>query len=477
MLRARLTALPLALLLALWLPGFNQGAFRVDTGLYSAIGVRAWREGPLWPLMAGDAPYFNKPPVGIWIHGAALHLLGVELWAARLPSLLAAMGCVVALRSIVRRVNGARAGTAAACVLALTLEFFRYARAVSLDLWVTLFLLMAAWCVVRTREARAAHGVIGWMALSGAPVGLALLTKPISPLLAFACFGVWGLGRPAIRPMALADSRRSPRRPTARNPWRAVVGLALAGITAMIVALAWYVPMYLRFGEAFVGQHFTKQAVERATGESFGAEPWWYYFRLIGETHWPWLVPSIGAWVMLARGRMSARDRAGAIACLWWLGIWMVALSAFAGKSGRYAVVMYPMLAWLAAIPMARARARVLVFARRAAVRWLAPVMLIGAAAMMVFGVRVHDPAPPHWEALYEFVREHAGGEVWAGTEMRAACANVYLATGRWPRTVSDATPRGAIVIGRQELGAAGEVDGKVVWRSGPMYAVERAGD
>ena len=61
---------------------------------------------------------------------------------------------------------------------------------------------------------------------------------------------------------------------------------------------------------------------------------------------------------------------------------------------------------------------------------------------------------------------------------MRAACANVYLATGRWPRTLAlDAEmKKGAILIGREDAGQSLEAVGEVVWRSGPMVAVRVKG-
>lgn len=447
------------LLIALWLPGFNQGGYRVDTGLYAALGLHAWREGPMWPLFAGDAPYFNKPPMVLWIHGVFLWTLGTDLWVARLPSLLAAAACVMATRRAVGYITGPRGGLLAACILALTLEFFRYTRAISLDLWMTLFLMLA--CCGVARGLRTRGGGIGFILRAGVPVGLALLTKPIAPLLALPIFALW------------IASRKE-------DVLRRLGALAGSAIIALLVAALWYVPMYLRFGDAFVHQHFTRQAVERATGESFGADPWWYYLRLMSETYWPWMIGVAATAFLLVRGRFGARDRRAALMGLSWAGVWLIALSAFAGKSGRYAVPMYPMLAWAAALALAAATPRWLGLVRRAMIRWLAPAMLAVSMALTAFGVRVHSPPTPHWQALYEFVRAHADQAIWSAPDIAPTCANIYLHTGRWPRSIASdgATPGpGDILILRDESEFAPDPSWREFWRSGPVFALERGDD
>src|SRR5215203_4197899 len=107
---AQVYLLPAALLLAVTLPHLGQGDFRGDAGWYSAIGLQAWRTGEFWTLYGEPGqPYFNKPPLVFWIHGLVLHLLGPSVLAARLPSELAALGCVLATVGAVRELSGRRA--------------------------------------------------------------------------------------------------------------------------------------------------------------------------------------------------------------------------------------------------------------------------------------------------------------------------------------------------------------------------------
>lgn len=449
------------MLAALWLPGFNQGAFRVDTGLYAAVALRAWREGPLMPLFAGDAPYFNKPPLPFWIHGAFLHVLGPDLWVARLPSLLAAIAAVMITVSAVRTLAGPRRALAAGCILALTLEFFRYTKAISLDLWLTLFIMAAIWCVARAIS-NPASTRRRWIVASGVPLGLALLCKPFVALLTIPIVAAWFI-----------IERRSIR--------QSLPALAAAALISIVIAALWYVPMHLRFGDTFLAQHVGKQTIERATGESFGGEPWWWYAALLAKSYWPWLIAAaLGAYAFLT-ARLAPRHRTLARGAMLWSAAWLIALSAFAGKSGRYALPLYPMLACIAALWLAHAPPRPIAVARRAFVRWGAPVMLTGAIVMLSLGVRIHAPPPKHWEALYRFVRDHPDERIIAGSDMLWTSANIYLHTGRWPETApsqdaaaSTKTPH-SIRIYRDHTAQAPPPGSIELWRSGPMFAIDAA--
>jgi 4-amino-4-deoxy-L-arabinose transferase-like glycosyltransferase len=75
-----LLLLPIAWLLAVTVPHLDQGDFRRDTGRYAAVGLYMWSGGSLLqPHLNPETPYFNKPPLGLWIHGAVLKLFGVSL--------------------------------------------------------------------------------------------------------------------------------------------------------------------------------------------------------------------------------------------------------------------------------------------------------------------------------------------------------------------------------------------------------------
>ncbi len=396
------------MLIALWIPGANQGWWRVDTGLYAAIALHAWREGPLFPLMAGDQPYFNKPPLAFWVHGLFLHALGKELWVARLPALMAAIGATLILMRCVRLLSGDRAAFAAGIILASTVEFFRASRSFSLDLWLTMWVIASVWPVAEVVRGRAPGRVA---ALAGLPIGGALLTKPIVGLFMLtllACWLVW-IGRARL------------------TPW-----LGVGAILALGVAAPWHLAMNAAFPDEFVGAYFGRQSLDRAAGSAFGTDPWWTYLTLMSRTWWPWLpVVIVGALGAARKGDAGAR-----LALVSFCG-WLCAISLFAAKEPRYAIVVYPFGAWLAGWWLGGHAPRAVIRARRALDCWGPPVALAGAAALS--GVRVHAPPSEHWRTLGEFLRSHPGARLWADPTgvMRWTTSNIYLMTGQWPRTAA----------------------------------------
>ncbi|MDX2114916.1 MAG: glycosyltransferase family 39 protein [Planctomycetota bacterium] len=469
-LRARVLLAPLLVLAAVWLTAAGQGDFRVDSQLYAAVGLHGWREGTLFPLMAGDTAYMNKPPVALWIHGLVLHVLGVSLWSARLPALAAALGCVALTYELARRGSGRRVGLVAALVLALTLEFFRHTWAITLDLWVTLFVLAAGLPVARAlgRERHSGERGAGLAADAGfvvgvgVPLGLALLTKPVAPLLAAPVFAA---------ALVMAGRRRE------------ALLVAAGAALAMAVATPWHVAMEMAYPGVFWGHYFGKQGLERGTGESFGGDPAWFYAELLGSTYWPFLPALVvgGAWVVRER-----RAERGGLLALVWCGVWLAALSMFAGKSARYALVVYPFAAWLSALGLVHGPRWMSGAARRILVRWVAPVVVMAALVMSAVGVRVLAPPSAHWPALFEELARR-NEPLWTSPGMVWSGARVYLATGAWPRTAAareeagagragagaDAGPgAGALMLLSEGSGYGPRAGDEVVWRSGRLMLV-----
>lgn len=461
----------MVVLVALWVPGIWQGAYRTDTGGYAAIALHAWRDGSLFPLWAGDQPYFNKPPLTFWIHGLILHAFGPELWAARLGSLLAAMILVVATGAAGRALAGPRVGFGAALVLALTVDVFRATRSISLDLWLAAWLSVAVWLVaLGVRRGRA-----GLIVCAGVPIALALLTKPFTGLIALPLLGLWLLFE---RP-------------------RAILPLLGAGILAVALAAPWHVAMSLRFPGVFWAEYLGRQVLDRATGANAEPAAWWYYVKELSARHWPWLIAVVGAIACAPRtlfpttGDAPARGRRPRAASalrlsLLWTGAWLVGLSIFADKAARYALPMVPALSLLAALWIARdapAWARRL---WRPLARWSAPALVAIALALCLINPKIHGGQSPHWAALEEFLRERPGEPVFIAPRLTWAAANVYLMTGRWPGTARDAQaieraepgtdpPVGSLLLVRTDTGAAPRSVDPPVWSFGPLVVVRTA--
>ena len=186
--KLKLYLLPLLILLAVTLPHLNQGEFRRDTVVYAAVGRYMWDGGSLIvPHLGPEKLYLHKPPLPLWIHGAFLKIFGANLIAARLPSILAAAGVIGFNILAVRNLATRREAITSGIVLALTYEFFRRTREISLDLWQLLFIMAAVWLVTAAiRNARTVPVVLG-----GIPIGLALMCKPLVALCILPIFAIW----------------------------------------------------------------------------------------------------------------------------------------------------------------------------------------------------------------------------------------------------------------------------------------------
>ncbi len=439
--RWRPTLLAVAALVALWLPGINQGWYRTDTHFYAAIAEQAWESAvdrgdwsALLDLRAGDQVYLNKPPLVFILHGASIRAFGLDLWTVRLPSLVASIIGVCAAVAILRQLAGWRVAMMSGLVLATSVEYFRYGRAISLDAWQCAFVMTALWLFICGAKSRA----LRWCVLAGAPIGLALLCKPFVALLVPPLVGAWMLFGSHPRP---------------RSEW-VFAGVGLACASAILIAAPWHVWMYLLHGQDFIDVYIRQQSLSRAIGalDAPGArEPWWFYFRVIGEGYWPWLVTLALAMVAIARrDPVSTRGDRSAM----WLGaiwsiVWLAALSAFGGKSPRYTVIIWPMLAvfsgwFLARVGMrARGRGRAI---GRLCMLWLAPAMVLaslglsGAMSAGLIDVRMHKPRHEVWDRVLATIDERPDLPVVCAPSALAMSANLVMLGRSWPPVLEDSS-------------------------------------
>lgn len=465
-----------AVFLAVTLPHIGYGDFRVDTGLYAAVSLQAWRTGELWTLHTGGQPYFNKPPLPFWIHGLALHLLGPTIFATRLPTLLAGLGCLLATVGIARIACGTRTALATGLALALTIEFFRRVREISLDVWQLLFMMLAVLLAV----AAVKHDRWPLMALAGVPIGLALLCKPLMALLVLPVLAGWLLWNGQGK----------------RLPW-----VAAAAVAAIAVAAPWHISMAAIHGPAFVDQYFGREIILRTTGEQITSQgkPAWYYPVLLGKTYWPWLVPMALALVTWSRGLWLSRDARMPRLALLWVAAWMVALMLFPDRRPRYALPLWPFTAllagmWLALWPwgwLRRAERGIVVAIVAVTIAVGVTLALLpvprsveeaGSGVRWATGRIFGAPPEPHWPALYRWMRGEGVPEIWEGAVARSAQARLYLEFGRWPRASWNRNgheagdpPEGALLLYHRRGGHAPGGNEEEVFSSGDV-SVTRLG-
>lgn len=439
--------LPVLLLLAVSLPHLEQGAFRAETAHYGAVGLQAWRSPDLFwtPHEHPSVQYFNKPPLVFWIHGLFLHLFGVTLTSARFPSILAAAGCVLFTVAIARRFMGRATALASGCILALSYEFFRRTREISLDMWQLLFILVSVWIWVMAVQSQR-RGLV-WLA--GLPLGLALMCKPLMALLILPILCLWKLG-------------------TKRHyAW-----IAIMGLMAILVALPWHLSMFHLHGEAFVRQYFGHEVVARIQGLR-NREPFWYYLVEIGRSYWPWMALLAVGLLRWRRSTLSAHHRNALLAASVWVAIWLAALSLFPDKRPRYELPLYPMMAVIAGYGLATLPWRGL---RRWYRHGLGITALLGAGLCFTINllpIQVQSPPDKPLAALGDWFSQQDPTTVYSASMTPSDESALYLKTGNWPKPlrIRRHLSPGCQLIYMDGLPVTPGPGETVVFRNGPYQA------
>ena len=200
---------------ALWWNGFGN--------LYYAGAVRSmsqsWHNFFYNSFDPVGVMSIDKGPLAFWIQTFVVRVFGYHGLSLLLPQAAAGLGTVAVVYVIVRRVVGEWGGLLAGLVMAITPAAVAVDRSNLGDSWLLLFMLLAAYGVLRATE----RGSWRWLVLGAAFVGLAFNVKMRAAL------GV----APALLVGYLAGAPRN-------VSWtRKIVQMAAAAVVLAIVSLAW----------------------------------------------------------------------------------------------------------------------------------------------------------------------------------------------------------------------------------------------
>jgi 4-amino-4-deoxy-L-arabinose transferase-like glycosyltransferase len=217
-------------LLYLW----GLGASGWANSFYSAAvqaGSASWKAFFFGSSDAASSITVDKTPFALWPMALSARLFGLSAWSILVPQALEGTATVALLHHLVRRTTGsAAAGLVAGAVLALTPVAVLMFRFNNPDAMLVLLMVGAAAATLRAVEAtRASTGSAGgaghpvrWLALGGALVGLAFLTKMLQAFLVL----------PALALVYLLFAHTS---------WAKRVGHLLVAFGSMLLAGGWWV--------------------------------------------------------------------------------------------------------------------------------------------------------------------------------------------------------------------------------------------
>jgi len=296
--------------------------------------------------------FLDKPSLSFWIIAASYHLLGISVFAARLPTAIAGLLTILILGLWVRRRSGNRYGLLASLALMFSFEFVFLAMTFAADAFLTLAVLAA---VLALDEAcrREKGSDLKWGLLCGSLLALA-----------FFCKGLVGIVLPvgAVSIGLLLDRQR-PARVFRRGAW---------GLLCLIVLLApWHWAMAHRLGAEFWRVFYWENQFLRGATRLYmrGVRGPFYYLGVLAWAIFPWSLLLPGS---AGRRRPSSLPVA-------WLLFGLVFWSPLVMKREVYLVPVLPAAAALASEGFAGEG--------RFATAWRRIAWVL--AAVLVFGVLI----------------------------------------------------------------------------------------
>jgi 4-amino-4-deoxy-L-arabinose transferase-like glycosyltransferase len=315
---ARSWAIAVLLLAALILFTARMGDLSLpslEDAFYAREAIEMARAGRIYTVTWNGTPTHQHPPLHLFIVARTFDVLGERDLAARLPTVLLALG-VLALtwRIGVLTLGRVPAVAGTACLLATPI-FVDNARRLMMEVPLTFWIAATVWVYLEAGGR--------WLMALAFPLGAAILTKSVLGLMPL---------------MALVGALASEElRSTLRRPWvwiGVILGLGLGA--------SWLFHQWWTQGSGAVTSHLVSHVMRRST-RSFGLGALLDYPLILLKFYQPIILPGlIGLWLILRRpGPLRAR---GAVLATWIvLPVVLYSMSSF--RTPRFVFPILPALA------------------------------------------------------------------------------------------------------------------------------------
>ncbi|MBC8125195.1 MAG: glycosyltransferase family 39 protein [Candidatus Kapabacteria bacterium] len=275
-------------------------------------------------------PFYEKPPLFIWLQALSMNVFGVNEFAARLPNALVGIATILVLFSIGTRIQGQRFGILWCVVYLGSLLPHFYFRSGIIDPLFNLFIFLS---VLFMMKGLGREGLVNAL-IAGVFSGAAVMTK-----------GPVGFGLVMITTViGWFFLRRD-----VPLPWKQIV---LATSTTVIVGSIWYVVEYVQNGPAFIIENLTYQFRLLTTGEAGHEQPWYYHSLILLFGCYPASIFFFGG-----LRATNGEDNSQRIMRIWMTVLFFVVLVVFSivkTKIIHYSSLTYLPMTYLAALAIER---------------------------------------------------------------------------------------------------------------------------
>ncbi len=289
----------------------------LEDAFYAREAVEMARSGRIYTVTWNGLPTHQHPPLHLWLVARAFDALGERDLAARLPTVLLALGTLALTWRIgVLTVGRAAAVAATACLLATPI-FVDNARRLMMEVPLTFWITATVWVYLEARR---------------------------QPPVAGRARGAPGRGHPdeeRARPDAAPRARGRPRqRGAARAPPPALgVDRSRLGLG---IGASWLGHQWWTQGSGAVASHLLAHVVRRST-RSFRLRALYAYPLILLKFYQPVIVPAlVGLWLVLRRPG-GLRSRAAVLAA--WIVLPLVLYSLASFRTPRFIFPILPPLA------------------------------------------------------------------------------------------------------------------------------------
>ncbi|MAM58930.1 MAG: hypothetical protein CMN25_16565 [Salinicola sp.] len=307
-----------------------------DEPRFALNALEMLRTGQFWFPHRGGELYPDKPPVFMWASALSIALTGSVRLGFLIPTTLAALGCLVLVVDLSRRLYGRRLAIMSGLTLLAALQFVLQAKTAQIDMMLTFFTTLGTYGLLR-------HALLGpskrWWLIGWGAMGLGIITKGVGILpLALLPAWLWLAHRGSVTRIGVKD--------------------LLQGLTVLMLCIAaWGVPMIIMAtisGDPALAA-YRDNILFKQTGQRY-AESWahlapWYYY-LLEVLPWAWM-PLVLAfpWAIPAWWRRLRRGDAKIILPLTAVVLIVIFFSLSPGKRGVYMLPTLPLLV-MALVPL-----------------------------------------------------------------------------------------------------------------------------
>jgi len=303
-------------------------------------------------------PALDKPVFLYWLIAISYKVFGISEWSARLPSALAALGCLFVLYRFARIRWGLWEALWTVLILATGVEFFIFSRLVIFDMTLTLFTTIAlcefySAAQAENKNTRRRHCLL----MYGAMALATLLKGPIGVMIPGMVFFFY-----------LLLTRR----------WRllAHMDMVIGALVFFVIVAPWYAsaearnPGYLRY---FL---LEENYLRFLTPHFHRTKTWYYYFLVVSAGFAPWsvLIP----FIVKDFCKKAIDDRS--LFLILWIVVPFVFFTLSNSKLPHYILPIFPALAILTATAL-----MAIVGDASAKSRWPLTLPLLAIGLYMVF--------------------------------------------------------------------------------------------